>query len=83
MPARSVSCDRNAPDGDFSTTRTVSGSTTSTWSIALISLRRKLPCIVRSRSSVYLTAAASNFSPSWNNTLGRRWISSVFGSAHS
>jgi hypothetical protein len=37
----------NAPDGFFSTRRTVAGSTTSMCSIELISLLRKLPCSVR------------------------------------
>ena len=47
IPARSVNWARKAPDGLFSTTRTVAGSTISTWSIELISLLRKLPGSVR------------------------------------
>ena len=83
MPDRSVSCATNGAEGCFSATRTVSGSTTSTWSTMLTSLRRKLPGRVRSRSRLYLTLAASIFSPSWNSTPGRRWISTVFGSGES
>ena len=83
MPERSVSCARKGEDGDFSTILTVSGSTTSIRSMTLISLRRKLPCMVRWRSSEYFTAAASSFSPSWNTTPGRSLITSVVGSAHS
>ena len=83
MPARSVSTAMNGENGCFSTTRTVSGSTTSTRSMAPISLRRKLPCRPAWRSSVYSTAAASIGSPSWNTTPGRRRISSVVGSTHS
>ena len=61
IPARSVSCISNGADGAFKTTFTVVGSTISTWSIEAISLRRKLPAIVRCRSSVNFTAAASSF----------------------
>ena len=83
MPDRSVSCARNGEEACFSTTFTVIGSTTSTWSMALSSDRRKLPCIVACRSSEYLTAAASIFSPSWNSTPGRSFITSSVGELHS
>ena len=83
MPARSVSCERKAPEGCLRVIFTVAGSTTSMWSIALSSLRRKLPGIVRCRSSEYLTAAASSVSPFWKVTPGRILRTSVLSSAHS
>ena len=83
MPARSVNCATNGDEGDLSTIRTVSGSTTSTRSITPISLRRKLPCMLRWRSSEYFTAAASRVSPSWNLTPGRSLTTRLVGFAHS
>ena len=73
----------NGENACFITTRTVCGSTTSTWSIAPISLRRKLPLALRWRSNEYFTASASNFSPLWNCTPVRSLISNVLPSAHS
>jgi hypothetical protein len=40
IPARSVRIDSKGEEGDFSTSFAVSGSTTSKWSIMLISPRR-------------------------------------------
>ena len=52
----------------------VSGSTTSTFSIAVISGRRNEPCMVRWRSKENFAASASSGSPSWNLTFGRSLI---------
>jgi hypothetical protein len=82
MPARSVRMATNGEIACFITMRTVSGSTTSTWSIAPISLRRKLPLALRWRSSEYFTASASNCSPLWNCTPSRNLINNVLASAH-
>ena len=59
----------------------VSGSTTSTVSIELISGRRNEPFVVRWRSRLYLAAAASKASPSWNLTPGRSLMVTVLPSA--
>ncbi len=83
MPARSVSSETKGADGVLSTTRAESGSTTSTRSIEATSPRRVLPCMVRWRSRLYFSAAASTGVPSWNFTPGRSRISSVFESVHS
>ena len=48
-------------------------------SIELTSPRRMLPLAVRSRVSLYFTASASSFSPSWNCTPSRMWISRCVG----
>ena len=73
----------DAPEPAGGPTAPASGSTTSTRSMTLISLRRKLPCMERWRSSEYLTAAASSFSPSWNMTPGRSLMTRLVGSIHS
>ena len=58
----------------------VSGSTTSTLSIAASSGLRNEPCMVRWRSSENLAASASNGSPSWNLTPGRSLMVTVLPS---
>ena len=50
MPARSVSCAMSGENGVLRCRRTVSGSTTSTFSTAAISGLRNEPCMVRWRS---------------------------------
>ena len=59
----------------------VSGSTTSTVSIAASSGLRNEPCMVRWRSSENFAASASNVSPSWNLTFGRSLMVTVLPSS--
>ena len=47
----------------------------------MISVRRNEPFMVRWRSRLYLAAAASNGSPSWNFTPGRSFMVTVLPSA--
>ena len=81
MPARSVSCAISGENGALSERRTVSGSATSTLSICDSSALRNEPCMVMWRSSVNLTASASNGSPSWNFTPGRSLMVTVLPSS--
>src|ERR1044072_666402 len=81
MPARSVSCAISGENGALSESRTVSGSATSTLSICDSSALRNEPCMFMCRSSVNLTASASNGSPSWNLTPPRSLIVTVFPSS--
>ena len=81
MPARSVSCAISGENGALSSSRTVSGSTTSTLSICDSSALRLESSMVMCRSSVNFTASASNGSPSWNFTFGRSLIVTVFPSS--
>ena len=57
----------------------MSGSITSMLSIELISPRRMLPLAFRSRVSLYFTASALSFSPSWNCTPSRMWMTRCVG----
>ncbi len=63
-----------APNGNFVTMRTVSGSTTSTRSIIEKSDSRLwLATGSSTRVKFAFTASASSGVPSWNLTPGRRW----------
>src|SRR5487761_2437772 len=68
MPARSASWASSGANGAERLRRTVDGSTTSTLETGASSPRRFDPGIVLWRSMLYLTAAASIVSPSWNLT---------------
>ena len=81
MPARSVSWAMSGENGALSSSRTVSGSTTSTLSTAASSGRRNEPCMVMCRSRLALTASASMRSPSWNLTPGRSLMVTVLPSS--
>jgi len=81
MPARSVSWESSGEKGCFSRRRTVSGSATSTLSMAESSGRRNEPCMVRWRSRENFTASASIGSPSWNFTPGLSLMVTVLPSA--
>ena len=71
IPARSASAASSGENGADRLSRTVIGSTTSIVVTGASSPLRLLPAIVLCRSRLYVTAAASSFSPSWNVTLGR------------
>src|SRR6266567_7642067 len=71
MPARSASCASNGENGADRFRRTVAASITSTVDTGASSPRRFEPAMVLCRSMLYLTAAASNFSPSWKVTPWR------------
>ena len=81
MPARSVSWLSRGEKGCLRLSLMVSGSTTSTLSMTPISARRYEAFIVTCRSRLYLAAAASNGSPSWNITPGRSLIVTALPSA--
>ena len=81
MPARSVSWAMRGENGDFSSSRTVSGSATSTLSTAASSGLRNEPCMVMCRSRLAFTASASMASPSWNLTPGRSLMVTVLPSS--
>ena len=83
MPARSVSWASSGENGVLRFSRTVSGSTTSTVSTWASSGRRNEPFMVRWRSRLYLAAAASKSSPSWNFTPGLSLMIIVLPSADS
>ncbi len=84
IPARSASWARSGANGADRLSRTVIGSTTSTVVTGASSPRRFEPCIVLWRSMLYLTAAASSFSPSWNVTPGRIFsVSALLSADHS
>ena len=81
MPARSASAARIGVNGADRFSFTVAGSTTSTLATGRSSPLRFEPAIVLCRSMLNLTAAASNFSPSWKVTSVRSLIVSVLLSA--
>src|SRR6516165_4326141 len=76
VPAGPASWASNGAEGIDSTSLAVWSSITSTLVIALMSRLRVDPGIARARSILYLTAAASKGSPSWNLTPGRSLITS-------
>src|SRR5512135_683327 len=81
MPARSASWASSGANGAERLRRTVDGSMTSTLETGASSPRRLEPGIVLWRSMLYLTAAASIVSPSWNLTPLRSLIVSALPSA--
>ena len=81
MPARSVSTASSGANGAARLMRTVCGSTASTLDTTASSPRRFEPFMFLWRSRLYLTAAASIFSPSWKVTPWRSLTSSDLLSA--
>src|SRR6185369_2197525 len=81
IPARSASTESSGENGALRFRRTVMSSTTSTVATGSNSPRRFEPAMFLWRSMLNLTAAASNFSPSWKVTPGRNFMVSALLSA--
>ena len=77
MPARSASTVSSGENGALRLSLTVMSSTTSTVLTGSSSPRRFEPAMFLWRSMLNLTAAASNFSPSWKVTPGRSFMVSA------